>query len=205
MVGIGRRRTASISPGRAIRPVSACLRAPSASCPTWPRRPTPPPAASSCSTARIKQFGGTSWSAPTWAGFAALINEARAASGAPSLGLLNPLIYPLIGTANFRDIVKGSNGPTGSDLYDAGPGFDETTGIGSPDVDVLIQTLSSNSTSTVLAINNFSPASGAPGQAVTIRGTAARHRHRREFRRGPRHVCDQFRDDDHRHRPGSMP
>ena len=118
-----------------------------------------------------KQIGGTSWSAPTWAGFAALINQARIANGQPSLGLLNPLIYPLIGTANFRDIIKGSNGPAGSDTYDAGPGYDETTGIGVPDVDVLLQTLSS-STSTVLAINGFTPTSGAPGQAVTILGTA---------------------------------
>ena len=117
-----------------------------------------------------KQVGGTSWSAPTWAGFASLMNQARAANGQPSLGLLNPLIYPLIGTPNFRDIIKGSNGLTGSGLYDAGIGYDETTGIGVPDVDVLLQTLSGGNT-TVLAINSFTPASGAPGQAVIIRGT----------------------------------
>ncbi len=117
-----------------------------------------------------KQIGGTSWSAPTWAGFAALINQARATNGQPSLGLLNPLIYPLIGTTNFRDIIQGSNGPAGSDTYDAGPGFDETTGIGSPDVDVLLQTLSS-SASSVLAINSFNPTAGAPGTNVIILGT----------------------------------
>ena len=115
-----------------------------------------------------KQFGGTSWSAPTWAGFAALINQARAASGQPSLGLLNPYIYPLIGTANFRDIVAWAATVllgTGT-VRRRGPGYDETTGIGAPDVDVLIQTLSNSANSAFLSINSFTPASGAPGQVV---------------------------------------
>jgi kumamolisin len=34
--------------------------------------------------------GGTSWGAPTWAGFCAMINQARANAGKPSLGLLGP-------------------------------------------------------------------------------------------------------------------
>ena len=118
-----------------------------------------------------KQFGGTSWSAPTWAGFAALINEARADNNLPSLGLLNPLIYPLIGTANFRDITQGSNGPVGSDTYVAGPGFDETTGIGVPDVGVLLQTLSGTGIAAPLAITGFTPSGGAAGTTVVIQGT----------------------------------
>src|SRR5262249_28810329 len=43
------------------------------------------------------QIGGTSWSAPVWAGLCALMNEARVKAGKPPLGFLNPLIYPLIG------------------------------------------------------------------------------------------------------------
>jgi kumamolisin len=83
-----------------------------------------------------QQFGGTSWSAPIWAGFCALINEARANVNKPSLPFLPPLIYPLIGSASFRDLVAGSNG-----AFDAGAGYDLVTGIGVPNVKELIQVL----------------------------------------------------------------
>lgn len=82
------------------------------------------------------QFGGTSWSAPTWAGLCALINEERHKKGKPPLPFLNPLIYPLIGSHCFRDEVIGSNG-----AYHCGPGYDLVTGIGSPDLKHLLARL----------------------------------------------------------------
>jgi kumamolisin len=82
------------------------------------------------------QLGGTSWSAPVWAGFCALINEARAKASKPPLPFLNPLIYPLLGSASFRDIVDGNNG-----VFDAGPGYDMVTGVGVPDIRQLIAAL----------------------------------------------------------------
>jgi kumamolisin len=82
------------------------------------------------------QIGGTSWSAPVWAGFCALINEARVSSGKGALPFLNPLIYPLIGSSSFRDIDTGSNG-----AFTAGPGYDMVTGIGVPSVRQLIAAL----------------------------------------------------------------
>ncbi len=82
------------------------------------------------------QIGGTSWSAPVWAGFCALMNEARANAGASPLPYLNPLLYPLLGTQAFQDITSGSNG-----AYSAGPGYDLVTGLGSPNVGALIQQL----------------------------------------------------------------
>ncbi len=84
------------------------------------------------------QIGGTSWSAPTWAGLCALMNEARQKAGKPPLPFLNPLIYPLMGAPCFRDIVKGSNG-----AYHAGPGYDMVTGIGVPNAKELIARLCS--------------------------------------------------------------
>jgi kumamolisin len=83
--------------------------------------------------------GGTSWSAPTWAGFGALINQARANVGLGSLGLLGPRIYPLLGSTNFRDITSGSNGSGG--VYNAGVGYDLCTGIGVPNMANLRPTL----------------------------------------------------------------
>jgi kumamolisin len=79
------------------------------------------------------QFGGTSLSAPVWAGICARINQLRNNRGNSSLGLLGPKIYPLLGSSDFRDITSGSNG-----AYSAGPGFDLCTGIGVPDVNNLV-------------------------------------------------------------------
>ena len=83
-----------------------------------------------------EQIGGTSWSAPTWAGICALINQARATNGIPSLGMLGPKIYPLLGTASFRDITSGNNGANS-----AGAGYDLCTGIGVPNIATLLQAL----------------------------------------------------------------
>jgi len=79
------------------------------------------------------QIGGTSWSAPMWAGFCALMNEARKKAGKPLLGFLNPALYKLLGTAAFRDIKSGSNG-----AFHCGSGYDQVTGLGSPNVKELI-------------------------------------------------------------------
>jgi kumamolisin len=85
---------------------------------------------------KVVQIGGTSWSAPVWAGFCALINEARINAGKGALPFLNPLLYPRAGTAVFRDITKGNNGQ-----YDAQPGYDLVTGLGVPNVKELIKAL----------------------------------------------------------------
>jgi kumamolisin len=82
------------------------------------------------------QYGGTSLGAPVWAGICARINQVRAGNGAPSLGLLGPKIYTLLGSSSFRDITSGSNG-----AYRAGPGFDLCTGIGVPVVNNLVNAL----------------------------------------------------------------
>ena len=109
------------------------------------------------------QIGGTSWSAPVWAGFCALINEARTNTGKGPAGLLGPQLYPLIGTANFQDITSGSNG-----LFSATAGYDECTGIGTPNVANLINTLSGSGAFVSGPTIAFSPASGPFGTTVVI-------------------------------------
>ena len=96
-------------------------------------------------------IGGTSWASPTWAGFCALLNEARANAGKTGgIGLLNPSLYPLIGTSNFYDVTSGSNaeGSKADGKYPATAGYDEVTGIGTPDVAVLVKTLAGQAQST---------------------------------------------------------
>ncbi len=67
--------------------------------------------------------GGTSAVAPLWAGLIALLNQKL---GKP-VGFLNPQIYPLLGSAAFRDVTQGTNG-----TYNARVGWDACTGLGSP-------------------------------------------------------------------------
>jgi kumamolisin len=67
--------------------------------------------------------GGTSAVAPLWAGLIALLNQKLG----KQVGFLNPQIYPLLGTAAFRDITSGTNG-----AYNAAVGWDACTGLGSP-------------------------------------------------------------------------
>jgi kumamolisin len=80
--------------------------------------------------------GGTSWSAPTWAGLCALIAEARQNQGKTALGFLAPPLYKLPANHGFRDINTGSNG-----AYTAGLGWDPVTGLGVPDVRALLLAL----------------------------------------------------------------
>lgn len=57
-------------------------------------------------------------------------------SPAPPTGAC-PLIYPLMGTACFRDVTAGNNGD-----FTAAPGYDPVTGIGVPNVKELVKALS---------------------------------------------------------------
>ena len=68
-------------------------------------------------------IGGTSAVAPLWAGLIALLNQKLN----KRLGYLNPILYALPAPNGFNDITQGDNG-----AYSAGPGWDPTTGLGSP-------------------------------------------------------------------------
>ena len=116
---------------------------------------------------------GTSWASPSWAGYSALINQARALKGRLPLGLLGRRVYPLIGTANFYDITTGNNsytsskvnGTMGTGSFGCTTGYDEVTGVGTPNLTALVNTL------TGPTIAGFTPASGAAGTSVVITGT----------------------------------
>jgi hypothetical protein len=84
-------------------------------------------------------IGGTSASAPLWAGMAALLVQQRG-----RLGLLNPELYRLGvaqdagGAAVFHDVTIGNNSFKGVAGFAAGPGYDLATGWGSFDAAALI-------------------------------------------------------------------
>jgi len=77
------------------------------------------------------EYGGTSFAAPMWAGFIALVNQQLAENGKKTLGYLNPLIYPENVTSvydtDFHDITSGTSGKNTAVV-----GYDLVTGWGSP-------------------------------------------------------------------------
>ncbi|MBV8136769.1 MAG: S8 family serine peptidase [Deltaproteobacteria bacterium] len=82
-------------------------------------------------TCTANEYGGTSFAAPMWAGYIALVNQRRVASGLGTIGFINPTIYPIgvsssYGT-DFHDITSGRSGS-----YSAVKGYDLVTGWGSP-------------------------------------------------------------------------
>jgi kumamolisin len=69
-------------------------------------------------------MGGTSAVAPVWSALAARINQRL---GVP-IGFFAPMLYAPSGNRIFSDVTAGSNGP-----YQASPGWDPCTGLGTPD------------------------------------------------------------------------
>jgi len=80
---------------------------------------------------RALVIGGTSAVAPLWAGLTARLQQALGQKLAP----LQPHLYT-VGTA-FHDIVEGNNG-----AYQAQPGWDACTGLGSPNGQAILNALS---------------------------------------------------------------
>jgi len=103
-------------------------------------------------------IGGTSCSAPLWAGVMALVNQESVANGNPAVGFINPTIYA-IGEASgytndFHDITKGDNtwSSSASQFY-AVSGYDLCTGWGTPAGQSLIDAM----------VGQGSPATGSLG------------------------------------------
>ena len=96
-------------------------------------------------------YGGTSFAAPRWAGFLALVNQQVAVKGNSTLGFLNPVVY-LIGAGtnynnDFHDITSGNNSNGHGQSYNAVVGYDLVTGWGSPNGQNLINTLAGSASS----------------------------------------------------------
>jgi subtilase family serine protease len=107
-------------------------------------------------TCTANEFGGTSFAAPMWAGYLALVNEQALLNGNKAVGFINPNLYS-IGTgssydADFHDITSGSNG------FSATTGYDLATGWGSPNGSGLITALAGGTSSPTFTIS-ASPAS----------------------------------------------
>ncbi len=97
-------------------------------------------------TCTANEYGGTSFAAPLWAGFLALVNQQSVANGNKTLGFINPSLYNIgAGSSydsDFHDVTSGSNG------YSATTGYDLATGWGSPNGVNLINALAGSASTT---------------------------------------------------------
>ena len=91
-------------------------------------------------------IGGTSAVAPLWAALIAIVNHQLG----HSVGYLNPTLYNLGSSSNaFHDITTGNNdiGDAPNGAYQAQPGWDPCTGLGSPNGSALIVALTQSQAS----------------------------------------------------------
>jgi subtilase family serine protease len=108
-------------------------------------------------TCLANDYGGTSFAAPMWAGYIALVNQQLANNGDAPIGFINPTIYAQNVTSayatDFHDITSGSSGS-----YSAVVGYDLVTGWGSPNGTGLINALAPSGSTPAFTIT-ASPAS----------------------------------------------
>jgi subtilase family serine protease len=116
-------------------------------------------------TCTANEYGGTSFAAPMWAGYLALVNQQSVANGHSTLGFINPSLYSIgAGSsydADFHDITSGSNG------FSATTGYDLATGWGSPNGSGLLTALAGGTSSTPSFILSASPSSLSVAQGGT--------------------------------------
>jgi len=84
-------------------------------------------------------WGGTSLGAPMFAGIAALINQNQGGRiGNADWGLYQLGPNQNNSTVGLRDVTSGDNHFNGVAGFSAGPGYDQATGWGTPDIDQLV-------------------------------------------------------------------
>jgi len=96
---------------------------------------------------RVDRFegasGGTSAVAPLMAALIALLNQATQ----KNVGFMNPLLYATASRGTCHDVTDGNNGIKDTvQGYNAGPGWDACTGLGTPDGNAILSALTGNST-----------------------------------------------------------
>jgi hypothetical protein len=106
---------------------------------------------------------GTSIAAPMWAGLLAMVDQGRALQGVGPLTNAQEAVYQ-IPESDFHDVTSGFNF-----VAVAGPGFDETTGIGTPMANLVVHDLINTNTGPVL----FQGPVAASASSATLGGRGA--------------------------------
>ncbi len=113
--------------------------------------------------------GGTSAAAPLWAGIAALADQSLQQAGKNQLGAANTALYAIDSSqaSAFHDITSGNNL-----YYNAAPGYDLATGLGSPNAAALVADIASGNYGSGNPPPTTTPTPGAsPTATATATGT----------------------------------
>jgi subtilase family serine protease len=117
-------------------------------------------------TCTANEYGGTSFAAPMWAGYIALVNQQLAQNGQKPIGFINPTIYSQNVTSayatDFHDVTSGTSGS-----FSAVTGYDLVTGWGSPNGVGLINALAGGTNS-----NPDFAISSSPSSVTVVRGNS---------------------------------
>ena len=119
-------------------------------------------------------IGGTSLSAPAWAGFSRVLAQL---AGGTRLGNINPVMYQLANSqydsAGFHDVTVGNTNYGSVTGYNAAPGYDLASGWGTVDYDTIPATFTNSSatptpttTATPTATATASPTASATAIAT---------------------------------------
>ncbi|MRX11483.1 peptidase S53 [Pseudoduganella sp. FT25W] len=127
--------------------------------------------ASGGSTVKWTSVGGTSLATPQWAGLIAVANALRAVNGKAVLAAPHAALYTNISTVAgtyasvFADITKGSHGSCSACSGEVG--YDQATGLGTPNATALLSTLSGLTVQTAPVVTSAS-ISGKAGTALSF-------------------------------------
>jgi subtilase family serine protease len=127
--------------------------------------------AAGSSTVSWISAGGTSLSTPQWAGLIAVANALRAQNAKPVLGAAHAVLYGQISTvagtyaSTFADVTKGADGTCAT--CSAKIGYDQLTGLGTPNVSNLLSALAGSTVTTAPVVNSAS-ISGKVGTALAF-------------------------------------
>ncbi len=109
--------------------------------------------------------GGTSLAAPAWAALVAIADQRRVAAGGSTLNGASevlPALYALP-ESDFHDVTTGGNG-----AYQAGPGYDQSTGLGTPQAGLIGPALAYDNLAPWLAISTAPPSVVTAGQTFNM-------------------------------------
>ncbi|MFZ6755136.1 putative Ig domain-containing protein [Undibacterium sp. Dicai25W] len=128
------------------------------------------------STVSWLSAGGTSLATPQWAGVITVANAIRAQNAKAALGLTQPVLYGQIAgvpgsyASAFYDVTSGSDGSCST--CNAKFGYDETTGLGTPNVTSLLTYLAGTSAASAPVVTGAS-ISGQVGTALSFTVSAS--------------------------------
>ena len=121
--------------------------------------------------------GGTSLSAPQWAGLIAIANAVRAQNAKSPLGAPHALLYGQIAasainySSGFADITRGSDGSCAA--CDAKTGYDDVSGLGTPNAAALLPLLEGSTSAAPSPVVAGASISGTGGVPLSFTVTAS--------------------------------